>query len=160
MPSPVVVGIALCANFCTSLLPYIAGAICRRFHVVSRLRTATAHMKTWLLNLLVALAFALMMAAHGIVQSTAVAPLTGISSVLLLSLCRMPRPLSVSLQFIGDHSTVIWLSHMFFYLEPFSGLAFRAKYVLPVFLLLFALSLLTSFVIKLISKPIFKLLPH
>lgn len=159
-PAPIPAAISLCANLLTCLFPYIVGAIFRRFHIVSRLRAATAHMKTWLLDLLIILAFVVMIAAHGVVQSAFVAIFTGVGTVLLLCLCRMPRPLSALLQFIGDHSTVIWLSHKFFYGEPFSGLVFHAVYVLPVFLLLLALSLLTSFVIKLISKPIFKLLPH
>lgn len=153
-------GIQMFAQLLTSLFPYIIGAVFRRFCIMSKLRVATARMKTWLLDLLVALAFVVMIAAHGVVQSAFVAVFTGVGTVLLLCLCRIPRPLSVALQFIGDHSTVIWLSHMFFYVAPFSDLAFRAKYVLPVFLLLFALSLLTSLIIKLISKPIFKLLPH
>lgn len=46
---------------------------------------------------------------------------------------------------------------MFFYGSLFGGLAFRAKYPIPVFLLLLALSLAASYGIKWLCKPILKL---
>ena len=50
----------------------------------------------------------------------------------------------------------IWLTHMFFYTVLFDGFVFSAKYPIPVFLLLLALSLTSSYVIKWFSKPLLK----
>ena len=48
---------------------------------------------------------------------------------------------------------------MFFYSEPFVGLVFRAVWVLPVFLLMLALSLLTSLAVRAVCSPLVKRLP-
>lgn len=46
---------------------------------------------------------------------------------------------------------------MFFYTVLFDGFVFVAKYPVPIFFLLLLLSLVSSYVIKLVSKPILKL---
>lgn len=51
----------------------------------------------------------------------------------------------------------IWLVHMFFYTVLFDGFVFCAKYPIPILLLLLAVSLAPSYVIKWLSKPILKL---
>lgn len=49
--------------------------------------------------------------------------------------------------FLGKHSTNIWLTHMFFYLHMFPGLAQKAKYPILVLLALLGYSLFASFII-------------
>ena len=51
----------------------------------------------------------------------------------------------------------IWLVHMFFYGSLFHGIVFGLKYPVPIFLLLIALSLVSSYAIKWLSNPILKL---
>ena len=58
---------------------------------------------------------------------------------------------------MGEHSTNIWLTHMFFYTVLFDEFVFVVKYPLPIFCLLLLLSLASSYIIKLISKPILNL---
>ncbi len=143
----------------TSYFPYAVGMVFRRSGIIGKLRALTARMNRGGVNLFVGAGFLIMLAAHGVVQTAFVAVFTGIATVCLLCLCRMPRPLLTALCFLGDNSTCIWLSHMFFYREPFTDLAFRAVWVLPVLLLTLALSLLTSFAVRAVCRPLLKRIP-
>ena len=79
------------------------------------------------------------------------------SHVIYNGICPIPKWTTDVLCYFGEHSTNIWLVHMFFYGSLFGGLAFRVKYPIPVFLLLLALSLAASYGIKWLCKPILKL---
>lgn len=159
LPTAAYWAVSRLALFMTSYFTYTVGMVFRRCGVIGKLRTLTGHMRSWLVNFLVAVGFLVMLVAHGIVQTMFVAVFTGVGTVCLLCLLRMPRPLMKVLCFLGDNSTCIWLSHMFFYSEPFVGLVFRAVWVLPVFLLMLALSLLTSFAVRAVCSPLVKRLP-
>lgn len=50
--------------------------------------------------------------------------------------------------FLGNHSTNIWLTHMFFYAYIFKGLVEFAQFPLAMFLLLLTLCIITSYIIK------------
>lgn len=159
LPTAAYWAVSRLALFMTSYFTYTVGMVFRRCGVIGKLRTLTGHMRSWLVNFLVAVGFLVMLVAHGIVQTMFVAVFTGLGTVCLLCLLRMPRPLMKVLCFLGDNSTCIWLSHMFFYSEPFVGLVFRAVWVLPVFLLMLALSLLTSLAVRAVCSPLVKRLP-
>lgn len=50
--------------------------------------------------------------------------------------------------FLGDHSTNIWLTHMFFYAYIFEGLVIKARYPVLMFSYMLMLCCLTSYIIK------------
>ena len=104
-----------------------------------------------------ALIFAGMIAGHGIVQSLFMAVITATVTIAVLCVCPLPKRLTSLLCYFGEHSTNIWLIHMFFYTALFDGFVFCAKYPIPIFLLLLVVSLASSYVIKWLSKPILKL---
>jgi membrane-bound acyltransferase YfiQ involved in biofilm formation len=58
------------------------------------------------------------------------------------------------LTFLGNHSTNIWLIHMFFYMSIFPELTFAPRYPILIFAWLILLCLVSSFVINSIFKPI------
>ena len=98
-----------------------------------------------------------MIVVHGVIQPLFVAFITATVTIILLCICPLPVWLTNLLCYFGEHSTNIWLVHMFFYDSLFGGLAFRAKYPIPVFLLLLTLSLASSYGIRWLCKPILKL---
>lgn len=98
-----------------------------------------------------------MIVVHGMIPTLFVAFITATVTITLLCVCPLPTWLTGLLCYFGEHSTNIWLVHMFFYSVLFDDLVFNARYPIPVFLLLVALSLASSYVIKWISKPILKL---
>ena len=98
-----------------------------------------------------------MIVTHGMIQSLFVAFITATVTIILLCICPLPVWLTNLLCYFGEHSTNIWLIHMFFYGRLFHGIVFCLKYPIPVFLLLIVLSLASSYVIKWLSRPILKL---
>lgn len=58
--------------------------------------------------------------------------------------------------FFGEHSTNIWLVHMFFYLYIFRDLVFIVKYPVFVLPLMFGLSTICSYIINFIMKHLWK----
>lgn len=144
------------ALFMTSFFTYAVGMAFRRLRVIEKLRTWTACLKSWLVNVLVLFGFVAMIAAHGLVQSLFVSVFTGVATVCLLCLARMPEAVRKTLTFLGEHSTCIWLSHMFFYADPFPLLVYKAVWAVPILLLTLALSLLVSFAVRAICHPLLK----
>ena len=141
----------------TSYFPYAIGMLFCKKRVISLLRqrlTAINVRNTYIFTVLM---FTGMIVVHGMVQSLFVAVITATVTIILLCVCPLPKRLTSLLCYLGEHSTNIWLVHMFFYSVLFEGFVFCAKYPIPVFLLLLLASLASSYVIKWLSKPILKL---
>ena len=92
-----------------------------------------------------------------IVPSLFVSPATGI--VLITLFCFWKKPVFVEsfLQLIGNHSTHIWLTHMFFYLYLFKGLVYKAIYPIAVYTFMIAITLVISVLLGYIEKMVFSL---
>ena len=94
-----------------------------------------------------------MIVVHGVIQPLFVAFITATVTIILLCICPLPVWLTNLLCYFGEHSTNIWLVHMFFYGSLFHGIVFFLKYPIPVFLFLIALSLASSYVIRWLRDP-------
>lgn len=140
----------------TSQLGYVAGTVCRKYRLLGKLRDYTAErrrLKTLIAVLLPSAAFF----GHCVVQSVFVAPFVAAAVLISLFVSRQPKALQKTLLFFGNHSTNLWLSHMFFYMTLFDGLVFSAEYPLPVLAFELVLCLLTSFAVKLLLKALYGL---
>lgn len=75
----------------------------------------------------------------------------------VFNLIDMPDYIEKIFLFLGEHSTNIWLVHMFFYAYVFKDFVTIVKY--PLFMLLFMILLcvITSYIIKLIEKVIYSM---
>lgn len=141
----------------TSYFPYVIGMLFCKKRVISLLRQRLTSIRNIYIYIFTALMFTGMIVVHGMVQPLFVAVITGIVTIILLCVCPLPKWLTRLLCYLGEHSTNIWLVHMFFYLVLFDGFVFCAKYPIPIFLLLLLASLASSYVIKWLSNPILKL---
>ena len=141
----------------TSYFPYAIGMLFCKKQVISLLRQRLTAINVRNIYIFTVLMFTGMIVVHGMVQSLFVAVITATVTVILLCVCPLPKRLTSLLCYLGEHSTNIWLVHMFFYAVLFKGFVFCAKYPIPVFLLLLLSSLASSYVIKWLSKPILKL---
>lgn len=56
-----------------------------------------------------------MIVVHGVIQPLFVAFITATVTIILLCICPLPVWLTNLLCYFGEHSTNIWLVHMFFY---------------------------------------------
>lgn len=141
----------------TSYFPYAIGMLFCKKQVISLLRQRLTAINVRNIYIFTVLMFTGMIVVHGMVQSLFVAVITATVTIILLCVCPLPKRLTSLLCYLGEHSTNIWLVHMFFYSVLFEGFVFCAKYPISVFLLLLLASLASSYVIKWLSKPILKL---
>lgn len=142
----------------TSYFTYTVGMLFCKNNIIQVLRTKIAEIKTkYIYIILVITILASMIIMHSVVQTLFVAVFTATAMIVILCICPLPCLLTNALCYFGEHSTNIWLTHMFFYTVLFDGFVFVAKYPVPIFFLLLLLSLVSSYVIKLVSKPILKL---
>ena len=108
-------------------------------------------------NTLGILIMTLMIIAHGIVQTLFVAVFTGIVFICVFNLMDKPNWLNNLLSYLGNHSTNMWLIHMFFYMIYFKNLVYGAKYSFLIFPWLVILCIVSSYVVNFIYEPIVKL---
>lgn len=141
----------------TSYFPYIIGMLFCKKQVVAALRQRLLSVKTSNICIFTGVTFAGMIVVHGLIPPLFVAFITATVTIILLCICPLPVWLTNLLCYFGEHSTNIWLVHMFFYGSLFHGIVFCLKYPIPVLLLLIAFSLASSYVIKWLSRPILKL---
>ena len=93
-----------------------------------------------------------MIVAHGIVQTLFVAVFTGVVFICVFNLIDKPKWINRLFNYLGDHSTNIWLIHMFFYMIYFKDLVYGAKYSFLIFSWLIILCLVSSYIVNLIYK--------
>ncbi|KIL49372.1 acyltransferase family protein [Jeotgalibacillus soli] len=95
---------------------------------------------------------------HAFYESMIIAPFTAIGFICLFSLMNKRMFIQKTFNFLGDHSTNIWLTHMFFYSLLFRELVFAIKYPPLIFVWLVILCLISSFLINSIYNPILKII--
>lgn len=145
-------GIRQVALFGTSQLPFIIGAVFSHNKIYSRLYAITNKIRYK--NLLGVFIITTMIVAHGFIETLFVAVFTGIVFICVFNLMDKPKWIDNIFNFLGDHSTNIWLIHMFFYMTYFKELIYGAKYSLLIFLWLVILCIASSYVINFIYKRI------
>lgn len=138
----------------TSQLPFIIGSVFAYKKIYSKLDNICNKIK--LKNILGILIIMLMIIAHGIVQTLFVAVFTGVVFICIFNLMDKPKWINRLFNYLGDHSTNIWLIHMFFYMIYFKDLVYGLKYSFLIFPWLVILCLISSHVVNLIYKAIIK----
>jgi fucose 4-O-acetylase-like acetyltransferase len=138
----------------TSLLPFIVGSIFAKEKIYSRLKNKLSNIA--FKNTLCLIGIWALIVVHSVYQSLIIAPLTAIPFICLFTLMEKGQLIQKALNFFGDHSTNIWLSHMFFYLILFPKLTFAPKYPILIFIWLLILCLFSSYIINLIYNPIIR----
>lgn len=95
-----------------------------------------------------------MIIVHRIVQNLYVAIFTGIPFIVIFNLLDKPKWLANSFNYIGGHSTNLWLTHMFFYMIYFKQLVYAPKNPILIFIWLVVLCLGTSHFIHWLDRKI------
>ncbi len=109
-------------------------------------------------NLAAVLALVCITIFHSIVESSVVAPINGV--VMVCAYLIMDKSVRVEkfLSYMSQHSTNIWLTHMFFYLTIFPALSFAPKYPPFIFVWVVGLCVATSYLIRLVTNYLFPLI--
>ena len=130
----------------TSLFPFVVGAIFADKKIYSFIYNKVNNIK--FKNILCIVGILFMIVCHGFVQTLFVAVFTGIAFIVLFNLIDNPNPLDKLLYYLSDHSTNMWLIHMFFYMVYFKSLVFLPKYPVFIFIWLVILCIIASYLIK------------
>lgn len=134
----------------TSQLPFIVGAIFAKDKLYSKIYNNMN--KFSMKNALCLFGILLLVIIHAFYESMVIAPITGIAFICLFNLIDKRVSLQKVLNFIGNHSTNLWLTHMFFYMTIFPKLTFAPKYPILIFCWLIILCLISSYLITFIYK--------
>ncbi|MFJ5759891.1 acyltransferase [Neobacillus sp. NPDC093182] len=135
----------------TSQLPFIVGAIFAKEKIYSKLHNNLNKFKHK--NLFSVGGILMLFFLHSLYESMIIAPITGIVFICFFNLIDKNQYIQKILDFIGSHSTNLWLTHMFFYLIIFPELTFAPKYPILIFCWLIILCLISSYIINLVYKP-------
>lgn len=134
---------------------YIIGAVCCKTCYFTKVGKIKQKLDIYIL-LTIILLLGMLIGHTLIVQSVIVAPVTGLIIITIFQLWHKPSIVKSIFTFVGDHSTNIWLTHMFFYLVLFKDLVYIAKYPILIYLLMLAITIPVSMILTLIEKPIAK----
>ena len=130
----------------TSLLPYVVGMIFKKNMFISQLRRLRKHFSKYEINLFTIVIFGICILTHGYEQSPIIAPIYAVVTICVFSLWQ--GKIKKLLKNIGEHSTNIWLTHMFFYLFLFEGFIYKFKYPMIIYVVMLGLCLLVSYIIN------------
>ena len=136
----------------SSQLSFIVGCIAVKHKIYSRLYEKAHNLK--LKNIFCLIGILLLIVIHSLYESMIIAPFTGIVFMFIFNLMNKTSSVQKTLNYFGEHSTNIWLTHMFFYMIIFPKLVFAPKYPILIFPWLIILCLVSSYLINVIYKPI------
>ncbi|MGL5050074.1 MAG: hypothetical protein ACRC6E_05495, partial [Fusobacteriaceae bacterium] len=137
----------------TSGLPFIMGAVFQKEKIYSYLSEKTNKIKyknLALYSILLALGI-----FHGFVETLFVGAFIGIIFIPIFNLLDKKEFVSKFLDYMGTHSTNLWLIHMFFYMIYLKEIVYYPKYPLFIFVWLIVLLLPFSHFINYLEKIIF-----
>lgn len=133
------------------LFTYICGMLIAKHNVVSFIKKKNIK-NIWLLTTLLLVSVAIC-----IVQKAILMPYYAIFVFLIFNSLNKSKAVVNTFDFLGTHSTNIWLVHMFFYLTLFTGLVQNLKYPLFIFAGLMAICIAISYIINYIYIRILKI---
>ena len=129
----------------TSQFSFVIGMLFCKFDILSWIRKT---LPVKLIKVAVWVVPGVLFLGHCLVQSLIVAPVTGILTLVCFHLWEKPAHVRRFFLYFGHHSTNIWLTHMFFYLAPFTNLVFKAEEPVLIFAFMLALCLGVSYAIE------------
>lgn len=130
----------------TSQFGFVIGAVFAKDSLYSNLYNRFNNLRYK--NRLCLLAILLLVLIHSFFETMFIAPFTAITFICLFNLMDKNILVNKVLSFLGDHSTNIWLTHMFFYLTIFPELIFGPRYPILIFIWLLILCLISSYCIN------------
>lgn len=140
--------------FGTSQLPFIIGTIFAHRKIYSKLYNYINKFKNK--NLICIIIILFMIVFHGFIQTLFVAVFTGVVFICAFNLMNIPIFMKNIFLYLSNHSTNLWLVHMFFTSIFFKKITFMPKYSFLIFVWLIILCLIASYVINFIYNIILK----
>lgn len=138
------------ALYGTSVFPFIIGYLFAKYnfypHILDCLKKNVGN--KYLISFFGVGAVLCLIIFHGYFQSLFWAPLIMIVLIPSFTIIQKPLWLDSGLVFLGEHSTNIWLTHMFYYIYLFKEIVFYPRYSFFIFIWLLILSATSSIIIN------------
>lgn len=138
----------------TSLLPFIIGSVFAKEKIYSKIYNK--YFSISYKNIICFIGIITLVTIHSLYESMIIAPFTAIAFIVFFNLMDKSGFIQKIFTFFGDHTTNIWLTHMFFYISIFPELTFAPKYPILIFAWLLILCLISSYVINSLYNPIIR----
>lgn len=138
-------------NLYGPLVIFFAGCLMCRYRIIAKIRLLFNELVTTKYQkLLLFVLFVFDFLAVNLIHKAVLTFFNALVVFVLFHLWEKGKVASCIFNFLGRHSTVMWLTHMFFYLYLFEGLVQKARY--PVFMLIFmlVLTVASSYVVELV----------
>lgn len=139
--------------FGMTLFEYLIGAVCFKTKIFTKIYNVWKKIPKSLTVIFSILVFAVLLFAHTkILQSLFIAPITGMVIFVMFHFWNKPKFVKSFFAFFGEHSTNIWLTHMFFFSKLFVDFVYIAKYPILIYVFTLVITVSVSYVFKFISK--------
>lgn len=134
------------------LFGYIVGMCIAKYNIITKVKNL--NIQKWILFLSVVLISVFACIVHkGILM-----PVYAVFIFVVFNIWNKRNYTIKFFDYMGAHSTNIWLVHMFFYLVLFKGLVQKLIYPIPMFVGMIVICLICSYIINFIYKKILSLL--
>ncbi len=141
--------------FCT-LFQFMLGAFALKYQWHNKVSFIFAKIKKK--NLLALLGIVILIACHGTVHNFIVAPFTALGFIFLFLQMSFGKTINTSLDFFTQHSTNIWLVHMFLFVIYFKDFIYAPQNPLLIFFWLVLWCLVASFLVNIIYNKLYSLI--
>lgn len=143
--------------FGMTVFEYLVGCVCYKIQFFSRLHKKWAMFPPMLRTVIsVFILVGLLLFRTLGIQSLFVAPFSGMLIITIFQFWEKPELIKKLFLLVGEHSTTIWLTHMFFYLYLFKNLVYSAQYPLLIFCFMLLITISISTGLEFIERPLFK----
>ncbi|KKI91430.1 acyltransferase [Bacillus sp. SA1-12] len=140
----------------TSQISFFIGAIFSKEKVLSNLHKKIQKIR--FRNIISTICIVLLIVFHAIIESAIIAPINGIAIIIIYWFMNKNKVVEKILDYISNHSTNIWLIHMFFYMSIFPELTFAPRNPLLIFFWLLILCIVSSYAVNFITNPIIRVI--
>ncbi|MDE6184372.1 MAG: acyltransferase family protein, partial [Lachnospiraceae bacterium] len=136
---------------------YIVGMLLAKEKMISRMRKWWEQIAGRKSNFYLFIVVAVTTLMVCVIEVSGIVYFIAIFYFICFHLWKKPDYVEKFFLFFGEHSTNIWLIHMFFYLFIFKDLVFIVKYPVFVIPFMFSLSIACSYVINFVLKQLWKI---
>lgn len=138
-----------------TLFEYLLGALALKYQIFTRIFEMWDQIPKLGRGVLAAgLLMGLLYGRTKIVPSSFAAPISGFAVMTMFHFWKKPKLVRKIFLLVGRHSTNIWLTHMFFYLNLFENFVYLAKYPILVLAFMLIITIPLSMLLQWTNKPV------
>ena len=136
-----------------TIFEYSIGIFFNKYEIFTKIKNILKNTNSKLISSCFILIFIILLVCRTlVVRSLIVAPLSGILVIIIFNYFYNKISIFKIFDFIGKHSTNIWLTHMFFYIGLFPEFIYIAKFPVLIILLMLIITICFSYIILFVKN--------